>query len=119
MTIDWASVNWAELGWLSGIAFLAALVANVLSFRRRLAGAILTAILFATIYIFRPNLFGAAEANIMRTACGPDTQKLCAVVVPGQGRVFYCLANRQADLSETCRAFIDKIQARPRELRLD
>ena len=52
MPIDWASVNWLNVGILSAFTFLAALIGNILSFRSRLAAAILTAVLFAVIYIF-------------------------------------------------------------------
>jgi hypothetical protein len=44
--MDWAAVNWVNVGLLSAFAFLAALIGGVLSFNRRLLGAILTALLF-------------------------------------------------------------------------
>ena len=52
MSIDWASVNWSYVALLSGFTFIAALVANFLSFRRRLVGAILAALLFAAFFVF-------------------------------------------------------------------
>jgi hypothetical protein len=52
MPIDWGAVNWVNVGLLSAFAFLAALVSNYLSFNYRWAGAILTALLFAVLYVF-------------------------------------------------------------------
>ena len=52
MPIDFASVNWLNVGLLSAFTFLAALIGNILSFRSRWGAAILTALLFAAIYIF-------------------------------------------------------------------
>jgi hypothetical protein len=52
MSLDWASVNWAYVALLSGFAFIAALVANVITFGHRLFGAILTALLFAAVFVF-------------------------------------------------------------------
>jgi uncharacterized membrane protein YuzA (DUF378 family) len=52
MPMDWAAVNWVNVGLLSAFAFVAALIGGVLSFNRRLLGAILTALLFAALYIF-------------------------------------------------------------------
>jgi len=52
MPIDWGAVNWVNVGLLSVFAFVAALIGNLLSFKHRLAGAILTALFFAVLYIF-------------------------------------------------------------------
>jgi len=52
MPIDWASVNWVNVLLLSGFAFVAALLGNLLGYRSRLFGAILTGVLFAAAYIF-------------------------------------------------------------------
>jgi hypothetical protein len=52
MPIDWASVNWAYVALLSGFAFFAALIANFITFGHRLIGAILTAVLFAAVFVF-------------------------------------------------------------------
>jgi hypothetical protein len=52
MSVDWASVNWGYVALLSGFAFIAALVVNFITFGHRLAGAILTALLFAAIFVF-------------------------------------------------------------------
>ena len=40
MPIDWASVNWSYVALLSLFAFIAALIANFITFRHRLAAAI-------------------------------------------------------------------------------
>jgi len=117
--IDWASVSWGNVALLSGVAFLAALVANILSFRRRLRGALLTAVLFAALYLLGTYYLNwltpePSDAEMLRSACGQDAQKLCAVVRPGQQRVFYCLVNRQADVSDACRAFLETARAKSR-----
>jgi hypothetical protein len=52
MSIDWPSVNWAYVALLSGFTFIAALIANYVAFGHRLAGAILTAVLFAAAFVF-------------------------------------------------------------------
>lgn len=52
MPIDWAAVNWVYVALLSGFAFLASLIGNLLAFRSRLVGAILTGMLFAAMYVF-------------------------------------------------------------------
>jgi hypothetical protein len=52
MSIDWASVNWSYVLLLSGFAFIAAFFANFITFGYRLAGAILTALLFAAVFVF-------------------------------------------------------------------
>jgi len=51
MLIDWASVNWLYVSFLTALVFVAALIGNFLSFRRLLLGAVLTALLFAALYI--------------------------------------------------------------------
>ena len=51
MSIDWASINWGYVALLSGFTFIAALVANFMTFRHRLAAAILAAVLFAAIFM--------------------------------------------------------------------
>jgi hypothetical protein len=51
MPIDWAAVNWVYVALLSGFAFLGSLIGSLLSFRSRLVGAILCAVLFAVMYV--------------------------------------------------------------------
>jgi hypothetical protein len=52
MSINWASVNWSYVALLSGLAFVAALIANFITSGHSLAGAILTALLFAAVFVF-------------------------------------------------------------------
>ncbi len=52
MSIDWASVNWSYVALLSVFTFIAALIANFITFRHRGAAAIVTALLFAVIFVF-------------------------------------------------------------------
>jgi hypothetical protein len=51
ISIDWATVSWGYVALLSGFAFLSSLIGYLLSFRSHLFGAILTALLFAVIYV--------------------------------------------------------------------
>jgi hypothetical protein len=51
MPIDWGAVNWVNVGLLSGFVFLASLISSFLSFKHRWIGAILTALLFAVLYV--------------------------------------------------------------------
>lgn len=51
LPIDWARVDWATVATLSGIAFLAAVLAGILSLGSRLVGAVLTGVLFAVLYV--------------------------------------------------------------------
>jgi hypothetical protein len=50
--IDWASVNWIYVILLAVFVFVATLVGNVLSFSHRGMAALLTAVLFAVIFVF-------------------------------------------------------------------
>ncbi len=52
MSIDWGSVNWGYVALLSGFAFIAALIANFITFGYRGAAAIVAALLFAVIFVF-------------------------------------------------------------------
>lgn len=47
MPIDLTAVDWAYVGIVTGICFIAALLGSLISFRNRLGGAIIAAILFA------------------------------------------------------------------------
>jgi hypothetical protein len=53
--MDWAAVNWLNVGLLSALVFLAALIGGVLSFNKRLLGAILTTLLFAVLWNYYPH----------------------------------------------------------------
>jgi hypothetical protein len=50
--IDWASVNWVYVAVLAVFVFVATLVGNVLALNHRGFGAVLSAILFAAIFVF-------------------------------------------------------------------
>ncbi len=52
MDINWEGVNWGYVAFLSAITFVAAIVANVVTFRHRLAAAIVSALLFAVMFVF-------------------------------------------------------------------
>jgi hypothetical protein len=41
-----------------------------------------------------------------RRACGPDAMRLCRDLVPDQKKVEACLTEKQAELSEACRAVL-------------
>jgi hypothetical protein len=52
MPIDLTAVNWAYVAILSLFTFVAALLGSVISFRNRVAGAVIAAILFAVALVF-------------------------------------------------------------------
>ena len=52
MAIDWSTVNWGYVALLSGFTFIAALVANYVTFGHRVAAAIVAAALFAALFVF-------------------------------------------------------------------
>ena len=51
VSIDWESVNWGYVALLSAFTFIASLIANLVTFGHRLAAAILSALLFAMIFV--------------------------------------------------------------------
>jgi hypothetical protein len=55
MPLDLSTVNWVYVGELTAIAFVAAVIGNLLSFHRWLVGAILAAVLFVIGYVFFTN----------------------------------------------------------------
>jgi hypothetical protein len=52
MTIDWSTVNWAYVVLLSAFVLISALIGNYITFRHRAAGAIVTTLLFAALFVF-------------------------------------------------------------------
>jgi hypothetical protein len=44
-----------------------------------------------------------AAVALAAAPCAEDTQKFCADISPGDGRMLECLRKHQAELSETCR----------------
>ena len=51
LPFDLATVDWQTVGIYAGIAFLAAIVGNIIAFGSRFIGAVLTAVLFAVFYV--------------------------------------------------------------------
>jgi lipopolysaccharide export LptBFGC system permease protein LptF len=51
MPIDLSTVNWTYVAIMAVFAFVAALIGGFLSFRNRVGGALLAAILFAIMYV--------------------------------------------------------------------
>jgi hypothetical protein len=51
MAIDLTTVNWIYVALMAGFAFVAALLGSVISFRNRVGGALVAAILFAAMYV--------------------------------------------------------------------
>jgi hypothetical protein len=47
-------------------------------------------------------LSSAAMAQTVMQACGPDIQRLCSHVGPGQGRIKQCMKKHMKDLSPVC-----------------
>jgi hypothetical protein len=41
-----------------------------------------------------------------RVSCGPDYQRFCVGVVPGEGRIAKCLFAHRTELSGNCRSFM-------------
>jgi len=51
MPIDLSTVNWLYVAIMAVFAFVAALLGGLISFRNRIGGALLAAILFAAMYV--------------------------------------------------------------------
>ena len=61
MPIDLSAVNWAFVGLMALLAFVAALLGSLIAFRNRFLGAIVAAILFAAGFVawnYYPHAFG-------------------------------------------------------------
>lgn len=52
MPLDLSAVNWQYVIVLAAFAFVASLIGNLVAFRNRFVGAILTGILFAVAFVF-------------------------------------------------------------------
>ncbi len=55
---------------------------------------------------------GKKKFDDARKACGPDVQKFCGGVQPGEGRIIRCLKDNYNDLSPECRATFDQAKER-------
>ncbi|MGC2125357.1 MAG: hypothetical protein WA652_21120, partial [Xanthobacteraceae bacterium] len=69
MPIDLSAVNWAYVGILSLIAFVAALLGSLISFRNRLMGAVIAGVLFAVAFVYwtyypHPNIPGPISLDL-------------------------------------------------------
>ena len=51
MAIDLTTVNWIYVALMAGFASVAALLGSLISFRNRVGGALVAAILFAAMYV--------------------------------------------------------------------
>ena len=51
MAIDLSTVNWIYVALMAGFVFVAALLGSLISFRNRVGGALIAAILFAAMYV--------------------------------------------------------------------
>lgn len=51
LPFDLATVDWQTVAIYAGIAFLAAIVGNILAFGSRFVGAVLTAVFFAVFFV--------------------------------------------------------------------
>jgi hypothetical protein len=51
MAVDLTTVNWIYVALMAGFAFVAALLGSLISFRNRVGGALVAAILFAAMYV--------------------------------------------------------------------
>jgi hypothetical protein len=61
MPIDLTTVNWTFVGLMTLLAFIAALLGSLIAFRKRFAGAIIAAVLFAAGFVawnYYPHNFG-------------------------------------------------------------
>ena len=50
--IDWGKVNWLYFGLLVSVVFITSLIGSRLSFHRHILGALISAVLFAGLFIF-------------------------------------------------------------------
>ena len=51
------------------------------------------------------------DARQIRNNCAADVQQLCPGVRPGNGQIMNCMAEKQDQLSETCRQTLQSIKA--------
>ena len=76
MEIDWASVNWLYLGLLVAIVFVTSLIGSLVSFRRSVLGAFVSAVLFAAAFIawtYYPHHLPLPNSPVQAAAPVPPT----------------------------------------------
>jgi hypothetical protein len=52
MAIDLSTVNWIYVALMAAIVFVAALLGSIISFRNRVGGAVIAALLFAAAFVY-------------------------------------------------------------------
>jgi hypothetical protein len=67
MPIDLSQVNWLYVTILSVFVFVAALLGSIISFRNKLGGAIIAALLFAAIFVFWTHYPRDAFPDVLKT----------------------------------------------------
>jgi hypothetical protein len=67
MPIDLSQVNWLYVTILSVFVFVAALLGSIISFKNKLGGAILAALLFAAIFVFWTHYPRDAFPDMLKT----------------------------------------------------
>lgn len=58
-----------------------------------------------------------AQSDPGRDACKADVEKYCKDVEPGQGRMGKCLVSNEANLSESCKAAIERAREHAERMR--
>ena len=57
------------------------------------------------------------QAKEVAQACHADAERFCSEISPGAGRVAVCIQEHEAELSQTCRTFLQQARARFREVK--
>ena len=83
--IDWASVNWGYVALLSAFTFIAALIANLVTFGHRLAAAILAALLFAVLFVAATYYPHNISLPTLTSRDAPKARPLPTVIPPQSG----------------------------------
>ena len=83
--IDWGTVNWLYLGLLVGIVFVTSLIGGLLSFRRAVLGAFISAVLFAAAFMawtFYPHHLPLPMSPLRTVAANPAPAAAAPVPAP-------------------------------------
>ena len=67
MPIDLSQVNWLYVAILSGFVFVAALLGSIISFKNKVGGAFIAAILFAAVFVFWTHYPREAFPDVIKT----------------------------------------------------